>query len=206
MDVVQRGEQLYPNDPITSGGAAGRTDLPAATTRRPPHSPTVVAEAPGDQGLLARDWLAQNGNRARQRRRRARAAAALRRASRPPNRSRCSCRCGPTATADWAARTTHARIFAEMERREAAGTRFGAGGWAMAYARARRSNAARSNGSRQPQRQPPTHELDEGFFNLMALRANVTNDDVLRQREFVDRARQNQRRLNVGDGKEQIST
>ena len=31
-----------------------------------------------------------------------------------------------------------------------------------------------------------SHELDEGFFNLMALRANVTNDDVLRQREFAD--------------------
>jgi hypothetical protein len=30
------------------------------------------------------------------------------------------------------------------------------------------------------------HELDEGFFNLMALRANVTNDDVLRQRRFAD--------------------
>jgi hypothetical protein len=30
------------------------------------------------------------------------------------------------------------------------------------------------------------HELDEGFFNLMALRANVTNDDVLRRPELAE--------------------
>ena len=77
------------------------------------------------------------------------------------------------------------RIFAEMKQREAAGTRFGAGGWAMAslavddveraleWLEAAADKAAR-------------HELDEGFFNLMALRANVTNDATLRQRKFVD--------------------
>jgi len=29
------------------------------------------------------------------------------------------------------------------------------------------------------------HELDEGFFNLMALRANATNDELLRAPEFA---------------------
>ena len=77
------------------------------------------------------------------------------------------------------------RLFMEMERREAAGTPFGSGGWAMAYlalgdqprALERLESAADA---------AARHELDEGFFNLMALRANVTNDDVLRQREFAD--------------------
>ncbi len=30
------------------------------------------------------------------------------------------------------------------------------------------------------------HELDEGFFKLIALRANVTDDDVWRQPKFAD--------------------
>ena len=77
------------------------------------------------------------------------------------------------------------RIYAEIEQRETAGTRFGAGGWAMA-------SLAVGNPDRALEwletaaDKAASHELDEGFFNLMALRANVTNDDVLRQREFVD--------------------
>ena len=47
-------------------------------------------------------------------------------------------------------------------------------------------SAVRSNAGRAAADAAARHELDEGFFNLMALRANVTNDDVLRQREFAD--------------------
>ncbi len=76
------------------------------------------------------------------------------------------------------------RLFAEMERLEASGTRFGVGGWAM---------AALASGDREralalldeAADKAASHELDEGFFNLMALRANVTNDDVLLEREFA---------------------
>jgi pentatricopeptide repeat protein len=77
------------------------------------------------------------------------------------------------------------RLVSEMEQRESAGTRFGAGGWAMAYLAIgddRRALESLESAAAKAQ----AHELDEGFFNLMALRANVTNDQVLRQREFVE--------------------
>ena len=77
------------------------------------------------------------------------------------------------------------RTFAEMQQRESAGTRFGTGGWAMAnLAIGDRRRAA--DWLEQAAAKTAAHELDEGFFNLMALRANVTNDELLRGREFVD--------------------
>ena len=107
-------------------GFAGRYDEAAAAFA------TVVAEAPSDQGLLARDWLARmeiaRGNEA----------AALEQlrlseeiiAAEPqplflPMWAYCYGRLGRSEDAE--------RLFAEMERREAAGTPFGSGGWAMAY-------------------------------------------------------------------------
>jgi TolB-like protein len=182
MGVVQRGEQLYPNDPAWwrgwAAGFAGDYDAAAAAFA------SVVAGSPGEQGLLARDWLARmeiargNGAEALDQLRLSETIAAAERQ--------------PLFLPMWAygyARLGQAedarRIVAEMEQREAAGTRFGAGGWAMAslavgdtdgaleWLEAAADKAAR-------------HELDEGFFNLMALRANVTNDEVLRQSDFVD--------------------
>jgi hypothetical protein len=76
------------------------------------------------------------------------------------------------------------RIFAEMRDREAAGTRFGAGGWAMASL-AIGDRAAALTWLESAAAKAEAHELDEGFFNLMALRSNTTNDDVLRQPEFA---------------------
>jgi len=77
------------------------------------------------------------------------------------------------------------RLFAEMERREAAGTRFGVGGWAMASL-AIGDEARALEWLEAAARKAASHEIDEGFFNLMALRSNVTNDNVLRQGSFVD--------------------
>jgi pentatricopeptide repeat protein len=183
MNVVQRGEQLYPNDPnnfIWRGwalGLGGRYDEAAAAFSR------AVAAAPGDQSVVTRDWLAMmeiaRGN----------APAALEQlrlsesitAARPP-----------LLLPTWAYTYGRAgqvddarRIFAEMEQRESAGTRFGAGGWAMAnLAIGDRRRAA--EWLEQAAEKASAHELDEGFFNLMALRSNVTNDDVLREPEFAD--------------------
>ncbi len=182
MSVVQRGEQLYPGEPDNWRGwalaYAGRYAEAAAAFA------ANVARVPGEQGLGARTWLAlmevARGN----------SAAALEQLrlsetiaadERPPLYLSMWTygygRIGQAADAR--------RLFAEMEQREAAGTRFGVGGWAM---------AALAVGDRQraldrldeAADKVAGHELDEGFFNLMALRANVTNDDVLRQREFVD--------------------
>jgi hypothetical protein len=77
------------------------------------------------------------------------------------------------------------RIVAEMQQRETAGTQFGAGGWAMASL-AVGDEARALEWLEIAARKAAAHELDEGFFNLMALRANVTNDDALRQRSFAD--------------------
>ena len=69
--------------------------------------------------------------------------------------------------------------------RDIAGTQFGDGGWAMALLAIGDRDGALER-LRRAAAKAANHELEEGFFNLMALRANVTNDDVLRQREFVD--------------------
>jgi TolB-like protein len=182
MNVVERGEQLYLNDPPWwrgwASGFAGEYDAAAAAFA------SVVAESPGESGLLARDWLARmeaargNGSAAlEQLRLSENIAAADRQALFLPMWAYVYGRLGLADDAR--------RIFAEIEQREAAGTRFGAGGWAMA-------ELAVGNTTRALEwldaaaAKAASHELDEGFFNLMALRANVTNDDVLRQREFVD--------------------
>jgi len=185
MAVVQRGEQLYPTDPPWwrgwAAGFGGDYDAAAAAFT------SVVAQSEDIQALLARDWLARieiaRGNDAE-------ALAELRMAENitGPDRQPLFLpmwayayrRLGETADAQ--------RIYAEIEQREAAGTRFGAGGWAM---------AALAVGDEQRALEwldaaagkVANHEIDEGFFNLMALRANVTNDALLRQRKFVDALR-----------------
>jgi TolB-like protein len=77
------------------------------------------------------------------------------------------------------------RIFDEMRASEAAGTRFGAGGWAMAHLAVGDETRALEE-LRIAARKAREHEPDEGFFMLMELRMNVTNDDVLRKPEFVE--------------------
>jgi pentatricopeptide repeat protein len=184
MNVVQRGEQLYPNDPnnlIWRGWALGlgrRYDEAASAFAR------AIVETPGDQSLLTRDWLARmeiaRGNEP----------AALEQLRVSENLS--AAQRQPVFLPMWAyaygrlGRADDARrIFEEMQRRESAGTRFGAGGWAMAsLAIGDRDRAA--DWLEQAAAKTAAHELDEGFFNLMALRANVTNDALLREREFVD--------------------
>jgi tetratricopeptide (TPR) repeat protein len=185
MSVVQRGEQLYPNDPDNSMwrgwalGFAGNYDGAAAAFA------PVVAEVRGEEGrLLARDWLTRmeiaRGNEP----------AALEQLRLSENSAGTERQ--PLFLPMWAyaygrlGRADDARrIYAEIEQGEAAGTRFGAGGWAMASLAIGDQERA-LEWLRTAADRAANHELDEGFFNLMALRANVTNDDVLRQRSFVD--------------------
>ena len=183
LEIVQRGSQLYPNETdnfMWSGWAFGFSGRYAEAAGA---FATVVAEAPGDQGLLARDWLTRmeiaRGNQA----------AALEQlrisedftAAEPqplflPMWAYCYGRLGRAEDAQ--------RIVAAMEQREAAGTRFGAGGWAMASL-AVGDEARALEWLETAADKAANHELDEGFFNLMALRANVTNDETLRQPQFV---------------------
>jgi hypothetical protein len=144
---------------------------------------TAVAEFPGEQGLVHRDWLARmeiaRGNRAaalEQLRLSETIAAAERQPLFLPMWAYGYGRLGQTADAQ--------RIYAEMEQREAAGTRFGAGGWAAASLAIGDEQRA-LEWLEAAAAKAAEHELDEGFFNLMALRANVTDDDVLRRREFA---------------------
>lgn len=181
--VVERGQQLYPNDPDNwmwrgwAAGFAGQHGEAAAAFA------AVVAESPGEQGLLARDWLARmeiargNGAQALEQLRLAETiSAAQRQALFLPMWAYAYGRLGEAADAR--------RIFAEMEQREAAGTRFGTGGWALAQL-AIGDDARALEQLELAAEKAAAHELDEGFFSLMALRANVTNDDVLRQRDFA---------------------
>jgi serine/threonine-protein kinase len=184
MAVVERGDQLYPNHEDNflwrgwAHGLAGQYDDAAAAFAM------AVAAAPGERSLISRDWLARmevaRGNRE----------AALehlrlsedfsgteRQAVFLPMWVYAYGRLGESADAR--------RIFAEMREREAAGTRFGAGGWAMANLgigdRGRALEWLETAANKAA-----AHELDEGFFNLMFLRANILNDDVVRQRELAD--------------------
>jgi serine/threonine-protein kinase len=184
MDVVQRGEQLYPQDPDNSmwrgwaQGFAGNYDEAAAAFA------AVVDDVPGEEGrLLARDWLARmeiargNGAAALEQLRLSEAVAAT--APQPvflPMWAYAYARLGRADDAR--------RIVAEMQQREAAGTRFGAGGWAMASL-AIADEARALEWLEMAADKAAAHELDEGFFNLMALRSNITNDDALRQRPFA---------------------
>jgi TolB-like protein/tetratricopeptide (TPR) repeat protein len=181
--VVERGQQLYPNDPdnwMWRGWAAGFAGQHAEAATA---FAAVVAEAPGEQGLLARDWLARmeiargNGAQALEQLRLAETiSAAQRQALFLPMWAYAYGRLGEAADAR--------RIFAEMEQREAAGTRFGTGGWALAQLAVGDEVRALEQLVLAAEK-AAAHELDEGFFSLMALRANVTNDDVLRQRDFA---------------------
>lgn len=76
------------------------------------------------------------------------------------------------------------RLFDQMLVEEAAGTRFGAGGWAMAHL-AVGDEARALEQLRIAARKAREHQPDEGFFMLMELRMNITNDDVLRRPEFA---------------------
>jgi TolB-like protein len=182
MSIVARGEQLYPTDPPWwrgwASGFAGDYDNAAAAFAR------VVGQTPGEEGLLARDWVARmqiaRGDRdaaLEQLKLSETIAAGERPALLLPMWAYAYGRLGLADDAR--------RIVAEIEQREAAGTRFGAGGWAMA------SLAVGDEGRalewlETAADKAAAHELDEGFFNLMALRANVTNDDVLRRGRFAD--------------------
>jgi tetratricopeptide (TPR) repeat protein len=185
LAVVDRAIELYPNDPAFNAlwqgwalGYAGRYDEAAGA-----FAAAVDEEVPGSEMLLAHDWLTRmeiaRGNEAA-------ALAQLRLAEvtsgtlRPPVFLPIWAYCyGRLGRADDAQ-----RIFAEMGDREAAGASFGAGGWAMA-------NLAIGDQRRALEwleaaaAKAANHEVDEGFFNLMALRSNTTNDDVLRQPEFA---------------------
>jgi len=185
LGVVQRGEQLYPNEPdnaLWRGWALGFAgDYTAAAAAFAP----AVVKATGEEGrLLARDWLARmeiaRGN----------GAAALEQLQ--LSESSAGTRRLPLFLPMWAyaygrlGRADDARrIYTEIEQGEAAGVRFGAGGWAMASLAVGDTDRALEWLAAAAEK-AARNELDEGFFNLMALRANVTNDDVLRRREFVD--------------------
>jgi tetratricopeptide (TPR) repeat protein len=185
MNVVQRGEQLYPNDPDNSMwrgwalGFNGNYDEAAETFA------AVVDDVPGEEGrLLARDWLARmeiaRGNRAAALEQLRLSEAVTAAAPQPlfiPMWAYAYGRLGQTDDSR--------RLVGEMQQREAAGARFGAGGWAMASL-AVGDEARALEWLETAAAKAAAHELDEGFFNLMALRANVTNDPILQRREFVD--------------------
>ena len=77
------------------------------------------------------------------------------------------------------------RIFAAMQRAEEQGAVLGAGGWAMANL-AIGDEARALEELRVAAEKAANHEPDEGFFQLINLKLNITNDPVLRQPEFVE--------------------
>lgn len=184
LSVAQRGEQLYPGDPDNSmwrGWALGFAGNYAEAAKT---FAAIVDDVPGEEGrLLARDWLARmeiargNGAAALEQLRLSEAVTAAR--PQPlfmPMWAYAYSRLGQAADAR--------RIVGEMQQREAAGTRFGAGGWAMASL-AVGDEARALEWLEMAAAKAAAHELDEGFFNLMALRGNVTNDELLRRGDFA---------------------
>ena len=130
-----------------ASGFAGDYDAAAAAFA------SVVAEAPGDQGLLARDWLARmeiaRGNNAaalEQLRLSEEHRAAERQPLFLPMWAYCYGRLG--------AATTRSRIFAEIEQPRGGGHALRRRRLGDGVARARRSSAARSNGSNLPPTKP----------------------------------------------------
>lgn len=76
------------------------------------------------------------------------------------------------------------RLFNTLQRRADAGERPGDGGWASAYlaiGEERRALEALERAARKA----ADHEPDEGFWSLMNLRMNVTDDPALRKPEFA---------------------
>jgi TolB-like protein/tetratricopeptide (TPR) repeat protein len=183
MAVANRARQLFPNRPAEQMwkgwalGYRGRYDDAAREFA------AVVESAPGAAFVLARDWLARmevargNDAAALEQLRLSERIATERQPVFLPMWAYCYGRLGEGADAR--------RIFAEMETKEAAGTRFGAGGWAMAHLAVGDESRALEQ-LRVAARKAAEHEPDEGFFALMALRTNVTNDDRLRHPEFVE--------------------
>ena len=184
MRVVERGEQLYPNHEdnfLWRGWAHG---LNARYAEAAASFAMAIAATRGDGSLISRDWLARMeialGHRE----------AALEQLQLSEDFSGAERQAvflpmwvyayGRLGEADDAR-----RIFAEMQQREAAGTPFGAGGWAMANLGIGDRDRALAF-LETAAKKAAAHELDEGFFNLMMLRSNVTNDDVLRQRELAE--------------------
>ena len=75
------------------------------------------------------------------------------------------------------------RVFAEIEA-IAESQEIGAGGWAMAYLSIGDQERALEQ-LRLGAERARDKVLDQGFFSLMNLRMNVTNDPVLEQPEFA---------------------
>jgi pentatricopeptide repeat protein len=183
MTVVQRGEQLYPHDPDNAmwrgwalGFAAEYDDAAAAFA-------AIVDDVPGEEGrLLARDWLARmhvaRGNESAALEQLRLSEATTAGSPQPLFMPMWAYAYGRLGRSDDAR-----RIFGQMQEREAGGARFGAGGWAMASL-AVGDRVAALDWLEKAAAKAANHELDEGFFHLMALRANIMNDDVLRQPEF----------------------
>ena len=141
-------------NPITSGGRAGHTDSPAATTRRPPRSPPSSRKDPAMKDC----WLATGSPEWKSRAAMKRAALEQLRLSEEistaepqplflPMWAYCYGRLGRSADAE--------RLFTEMERREAAGTRFWLRRLGHGVPRARRSaSCARTPGDRRRRCRP----------------------------------------------------
>jgi TolB-like protein/tetratricopeptide (TPR) repeat protein len=184
MAVADRADQLFANDVVPyfwkgwALGYRGRYDEAARQFT------AALESGSGGAFLLARDWLARmevaRGNdeaALEQLTLSEQIAGADRQPVFLPMWAYCYGRLGQPADAR--------RIFAEMEEKQSAGTRFGAGGWALAHL-AVGNEAEALEQLRIAARKAAEHEPDEGFFALMSLRRNVTNDDVLRQPEFVE--------------------
>jgi hypothetical protein len=76
------------------------------------------------------------------------------------------------------------RIVAEIEQLPE-GTEIGRGGWAMVYlARGERAKAIEQLQAALVKIE--NYDIDEGFWNLMTIRMNVTADPVLEEPEFVE--------------------
>lgn len=77
------------------------------------------------------------------------------------------------------------RLFDRLKKAADKGAMPGAGGWAMAYLAIGDEKQARDWLEKAAEK-AANHEPDEGLYNLMNLKLNVTNDPVLKKPEFVD--------------------
>jgi TolB-like protein len=77
------------------------------------------------------------------------------------------------------------RLFDRLKMAADNGTTPGAGGWAMAYLAIGDERQA-LDWLEKAAKKAANHEPDEGLYNLMNLKLNVTNDPVLKKPEFVD--------------------
>ena len=161
LDIVQRGSQLYPNEPDNICGRAGHTDSPAATTRRPPRSPPSSRKHPAMKGCwLGTGWPEWKSRAAMKPPRWSNCGSPKK--SVPPSRNLCSYRCGPTATAGSAAAQTRSACSWRWSaaRQPARLLAPAVGPW-----RTSRSaiSAVRSNGWRPPPTPPPVTSSTKAF-------------------------------------------